>query len=413
MEPQSPGGRLANMKVERGAAPATGLAASNVTPLIVPDVPFTMAIANARREVQLLVEITNDLGNSLSLDETLALLAVRLGKMIPHDAAVIYIRQEDVLVPQYVKGESFRLFSSLKIPVGAGLSGWVVENDLPILNGNPAVEPGYLNDPQKITTLRSAVSVPLAGQNGVIGALTLYHLKPDAFNQDHLRVLLAIRSKAGLAIENSLRFRVAKHMAEKDEMTGLLNAGSLFRLLEAELQNASDRRAKVAVIVMDLDGFKAANDSFGHLAGNRVLQEIAKGLVESSRQTDHIARLGGDEFAIVAPGIDQANLSALTARLKELGPIAGMAACETSKIHISFGVALYPADGTDPESLLEKADQLMYEAKKENKRRRAELEQDGTPIALDLSRIGEAIALSSEGPKPTEDQALLEEPAIR
>jgi len=399
---ESPGNasRISNVKVERGAAPATGLAASNVTPLIVPDAPFTMAIASARREVQLLVEITNDLGNSLSLDETLALLAVRLGRMIPHDAAVIYIRQENALVPQYVKGESFRLFSSLRIPIGAGLSGWVVENDLPILNGNPAVEPGYLNDPQKITTLRSAVSIPLAGQNGVIGALTLYHLKPDAFNQDHLRVLLAIRSKAGMAIENSLRFRVAKHMAEKDELTGLLNSGSLFRLLEAELQNASDRRSKVAVIVMDLDGFKQANDNFGHLAGNRVLQEIARGLQESSRQSDHVARLGGDEFAIVAPGIDQDNLCALTERLRVLGPVAGMAACETPHIHISFGVALYPADGTDPEGLLERADQLMYEAKKENKRLRAEAARDET--APDLARLQEV----------TSPAAIEEEPAL-
>jgi len=358
---------FANVKVERGAAPATGLAAANVNPHIVPEVPYTLAIANARREVQLLVEITNDLGNSLSLDETLALLAVRLGKMIPHDAAVIYIRQDNVLVPQYVKGESFRLFSSLQIPVGHGLSGWVVENDLPILNGNPAVEPGYLNDPQKITSLRSAISVPLSGQNGAIGALTLYHLKPDAFNQDHLRILLAIRSKAGLAIENSLRFRMARHKAEKDELTGLLNAGSIFRLLEDELRNASDRDAGVAVVVLDLDGFKQANDKYGHLAGNRVLQEIARGLVESSRQTDHVGRLGGDEFAIVAPGIDQANLSRLIERLRCLGPAAGVAACGSPAIDISFGVALYPVDGTDAESLLEKADQLMYEAKKANK----------------------------------------------
>jgi diguanylate cyclase (GGDEF)-like protein/putative nucleotidyltransferase with HDIG domain len=385
--PPSHNPRISNVKVERGLAPATGFAEANVTPLIVPDAPFAMAIANARREVQLLVEITNDLGNSLSLDETLALLAVRLGKMIPHDAVVIYIRQEGVLVPQYFKGESFRLFSSLRIPIGQGLSGWVVENDLPILNGNPAVEPGYLNDPAKITTLRSALSVPLTGQNGAIGALTLYHLKPDAFNQDHLRILLAIRSKAGLAIENSLRFRLAKHMAEKDELTGLLNAGSLFRLLEAELQSASERKTRVAVIVLDLDGFKQANDQYGHLAGNRVLQEIARGLTESSRQTDHVARLGGDEFAIVAPGIDQANLAGLTERIRSLGPAAGIEACGAPLINISFGVALYPADGTDPESLLERADQLMYEAKKENKLARALSAHRG-----DLTRLNEATA---------------------
>lgn len=396
-EPPSGASRIANVKVERGAAPATGLAEANVNPQIMPDVPFTLAIANARREVQLLVEITNDLGNSLSLDETLALLAVRLGKMIPHDAAVIYIRQDDVLVPQYVKGESFRLFSSLQIPVGDGLSGWVAENDLPILNGNPAVEPGYLNDPQKITSLRSAVSVPLLGQHGVIGVLTLYHLKADAFNHDHLRILLAIRSKAGLAIENSLRFRMARHKAEKDELTGLLNAGSIFRLLEEELRDASDRATRVAVVVLDLDGFKAANDKFGHLAGNRVLQEIARGLVESSRNTDHVGRLGGDEFAIVAPGIDEANLSCLIERLRCLGPAAGVAACGSDAIDISFGVALYPADGRDAENLLERADQLMYEAKKANKLRRG--------MALvrdqDLARLSAATA-NAEHPEPAE-----------
>jgi diguanylate cyclase (GGDEF)-like protein/putative nucleotidyltransferase with HDIG domain len=387
--------RIADVKVQRGAAPATGLAAANVNPMIVPEAPFTMAIANARREVQLLVEITNDLGNSLSLDETLALLAVRLGNMIPHDAAVIYIRQENALVPQYVKGESYRLFSSLRIPVGDGLSGWVVENDLPIVNGNPAVEPGYLNDPQKITSLRSAISVPLSGQNGPIGALTLYHLKPDAFDHDHLRILLAIRSKAGLAIENSLRFRQARHKAEKDELTGLLNAGSIFRLLEEELKNAAARQSAVAVLVMDLDGFKQANDRYGHLAGNKVLQEVARGLLESSRQTDHVGRLGGDEFAIVAPGIEADNLSALTARLRELGPAAGLAACGAPSIDISFGVALYPVDGSDPESLLEKADQLMYEAKKKNKLvRAAQLErQTSAASTQDLAKLYEATAV--------------------
>ncbi len=187
-------------------------------------------------------------------------------------------------------------------------------------------------------------------------------------------IMLAIRSKAGVAIENSLRFRLAKHKAEKDELTGLLNAGAVFRLLEEELRSAGTRNLKVAVIVLDLDGFKQANDQYGHLAGNRVLQEIARGLVVSARNTDHVARLGGDEFAIVAPGLDQgggSNLSILIERIGSLGPAAGMEACGTPLINISFGVALYPTDGTDPESRLERADQLMFEAKKANKQTRA------------------------------------------
>ncbi|MES1262391.1 MAG: sensor domain-containing diguanylate cyclase, partial [Acidobacteriota bacterium] len=369
------GGRRisSNVRVGRGSAPATGFARPGASVPLVPPENFTLAIANARREVQLLVEITNDLGNSLGLDETLALLAVRLGNMVPHDAIVIFIRQNDRLIPQFVKGESFRLFSSLEIPVGQGLSGWVAENDLPILNGNPAVEPGYLNDPQKITTLRSAISVPLNGQDDVVAVVSLYGLRPDAFNQDHLRMLLAIRSKAGLAIENSLRFRRAKHAAEKDELTGLLNAGSAFRLLENEIRDAADRQSRVAVILLDLDGFKQANDVHGHLAGNRVLQEVARGLRECCRGSDHIARMGGDEFVLVLPDASPESISGIMLRIHDLGPEAGLRVCGERLITISAGVAMYPEDGTDAERLLELADQSMYEAKKESKRRWAGL----------------------------------------
>jgi diguanylate cyclase (GGDEF)-like protein/putative nucleotidyltransferase with HDIG domain len=366
-------GVASHLKVERGVEPATGLAQDSSAPLGAPEAAFTMAIANARREVQLLVEITSDLGNSLSLDETLALLAVRLGKMVPHDAIVIYIRQDGKLIPQFVQGENHRMFSALEIPVGQGLSGWVVENNQPIVNGNPAVEPGYLNDPQKITTLRSAVSVPLPGQAGVIGALTLYRLDADAFDQDHLRVLRAISPKAGLAIENSLRFRSAKHAAEKDELTGLLNAGALFRLLARELLDASDRNTSVAIIVLDLDGFKQANDLYGHVTGNRVLQEIAKGLRECCRRTDHVARLGGDEFVLVLPDADEASVDVVLKRIAALGPEAGMKVCGTPLITVSSGVATYPTDGVDAEILLEKADLSMYEAKKQSRRTRGAL----------------------------------------
>jgi len=355
---------------ETRGTPATGFADKDAMPLVVAEASFTLAIANARREVQLLVEIANDLGNSLSLDETLALLAVRLGKIVPHDAIVIYIRHGNKLVPQFVQGESFRLFSSLEIPVGQGLSGWVVENDRPVLNGNPAVEPGYLNDPQKITVLLSALSVPLPGQNGVIGALTLYHLRADAFTQDHLRVLLAIHGKAGLAIENSLRFRRARNMAETDELTGLLNAGSLFRLLERELRVGMERGKSVAVIVLDLDGFKQANDVHGHLAGNRVLQDVASGLRRCCRQSDHVARLGGDEFVLVLVDADSDQVSAVLRRIGELGPAVSLGVFRTPVVTISSGMAISPLDGKDGEALLEKADQRMYEEKKQSRRRR-------------------------------------------
>ena len=105
------------------------------------------SIAAARQEAQTLFELTHELGNSLSLDETLSVLALRLKRLVPYDCIAVYIRRGNKLIPEFVNGENFRLFSGLEIPVGEGLSGWVAENRKPIVNGNPSVEPGYLNDP--------------------------------------------------------------------------------------------------------------------------------------------------------------------------------------------------------------------------------------------------------------------------
>ena len=79
----------------------------------------------------------------------------------------------------------------------------MAQNRKPIINGNPSVEPGYLNDPTKFSTLRSALAIPLEGLAGVVGVLALYHAETDAFTSDHLRILLAISSKMALAIENA------------------------------------------------------------------------------------------------------------------------------------------------------------------------------------------------------------------
>src|SRR5262249_23141432 len=147
-------------------------------------------------------------------------------------------------------------FSSLRIPVGQGLSGWVALNRKPIVNGNPSVEPGYLNDPSKFSTLRSALAVPLEGVEGVVGVIALYNAEPDAFTKDNLRILLAISSKMALAVENALKYEQAESSATTDFMTGLPNARSLFLQLEKEAARCKREGSTLAVLVCDMDGFK-------------------------------------------------------------------------------------------------------------------------------------------------------------
>jgi diguanylate cyclase (GGDEF)-like protein/putative nucleotidyltransferase with HDIG domain len=354
------------LKIANGKAPGAGFEMSHADDGN-PEGDFLACIAAARQEAQLLFELTQDLGNSLSLDETLSVVSMRLKKMVPYDAIAVYVSRGNVLIPHYVNGENYRLFSSLEIPIGEGLSGWVAENRKSILNGNPSVEAGYLNDPAKFSTLRSALAVPLEGVNGVLGSLTLYRADKDAFSRDHLRILLAIVSKVSLAIENALRFQLAEDSATTDYLTLLPNARSLFLRLDSELARCRRTQEPLTVLVCDLDGFKQVNDRFGHLEGNKVLRYVADVLRENCREYDYVARMGGDEFVILLPGSDR---EAVYRRISEFQNIA----CnDTGTLHaagaiaLSVGEAFYPDDGSDAEQLLAEADRRMYKSKHLNK----------------------------------------------
>ncbi len=317
-----------DVKIERGLEPAAGF---ENTPAVrataEPAENFLTSIAAARQEVQNLFELAQDLGNSLSLNETLSLLAMRLKRMIPYDSLAIYVLRDDRLRAEYVNGENFRLFSSLEIPLGQGLSGWVAEKRKPIINGNPSVEPGYLDDETKFTTMRSALAVPLIGLNGTVSVLTLYHSERDAFTNDHLRILLAIVPKLALSIENALRFQQAESSASTDYMTGLPNARSLFLHLDGELARCRRLNSPLVVLVCDMNGFKQVNDKYGHLEGNRVLHSVAKKLKESCREYDYVARMGGDEFVLVLPGLQPDQVQQKIQRLKAITAEAGREIC--------------------------------------------------------------------------------------
>ncbi len=352
------------LHIEKGAAPAEGFEASaetDVTPI-----DFLSSIAAARQEAQMLFELSQTLGNSLSLDETLSVLSVRLKRLVPYDSLAIYIRKDKNLVPEFVTGENFRQFSNLQIPIGEGLSGWVAANRMPIVNGNPFVEPGYANNDEKSHLLRSALAVPLEGLNGVMGVLALYRGEKDAFNKDHLRVLLAISSKLALSVENALKYQMAESSATTDYLTGLPNARSLFLHLDRELARCKRLNTPLTILVCDLDGFKQINDRFGHLEGNKVLRIMARGLSDACREYDYVARMGGDEFVVVVPGMTPEHMEAKVKQFQRIAEAAGIQVCGGNLLSLSVGQAHYPQDGIDAEQLLAEADRRMYLAKREH-----------------------------------------------
>jgi diguanylate cyclase (GGDEF)-like protein/PAS domain S-box-containing protein len=161
-----------------------------------------------------------------------------------------------------------------------------------------------------------------------------------------------------------------QHLADHDALTGLLNR----RLLEDRLQQAITiaRRSEsmVAVMLMDLDGFKAVNDQFGHLMGDYVLRVVGKRLRECVRESDTVARLGGDEFVVVVGGQRSADDSSVVAE-KILGALTEPVAAGGRRFEIggSIGISVFPRDGATPESLIKQADAAMYRVKDAGKNR--------------------------------------------
>src|SRR5271169_268008 len=356
-----PCGFSKGLRVERGTAPATGFEkwADNSQN----DSDFLTSIASARQEAQAMFELSQDLGNSLSLSETLSVLSMRLRKLIPYDSIAVYVNRNGWLLPELVSGENFRILSSLKIRVGEGLCGWVAENCKPIINGNPQVEAGYIADRENYATLRSALAVPLEGLNGTVGVLSMYQSTPDAFTPDHLRILLAVASKVALSVENALKYQQAESSATTDFLTGLPNARSLFVHLAQEVARCRRMKSPLAVLVCDIDGFKAINDSFGHLEGDKLLREFSTRLKDACRGYDYVARMGGDEFVITAPGLAVEAAEEKTVRLNQAAIEAGRHTCGREVITLSVGTAFCPEDGFDVEALLAEADRRMYTVK--------------------------------------------------
>ena len=368
-------------RVKRGAAPAAGFEKGPEPTTIgqADNTDFLTSIASARQEAQTMFELSQDLGVSLSLSETLSLLSMRLRRLIPYDSIAVFVNRNGWLLPELVSGENFRMLSSLKIRVGEGLCGWVAENCKPIVNGNPQVEAGYVVDQEKHTTLQSALAVPLEGLNDVVGVLAMYHASRDAFTPDHLRILLAVASKVALSVENTLKYQQAESSATTDYLTGLPNARSLFMHLAQELARCRRNKAALAVLVCDVDGFKQINDSFGHLEGDKLLREFSVRLKEACRGYDYVARMGGDEFVITAPGLTPEAAKEKAMRLNQIAVEAGLHTCGREIITLSVGTAFFPEDGFDAERLLAEADRRMYSMKHIHHAAAAAAQQETTP----------------------------------
>src|SRR3954462_679145 len=213
--------------------------------------------------------------------------------------------------------------------------------------------------------IRSGLAVPVAGEGGTAGFLIVYSRNPEhRFSEDETRELEELSQRAGPAIENARRFREARQLADLDALTGLHNRRYFHETLAREVARAHRYGRQLALVVFDLDDFKAINDRIGHLAGDSVLAETAERVKDVVRSADVACRVGGDEFAVLLPESVASDADQLYHRL--LGAGGSRPVGQAGRLSVSAGIAELRQED-DPTRFFERADEALYRAKERGK----------------------------------------------
>ena len=223
-----------------------------------------------------------------------------------------------------------------------------------------AISIGYAYGPDATDRLQAGLAVPLGSDGEHLGYLTAYSRADEPFGDDALRDLEELALRAGPAIENARRFREARQLADLDALTNLHNRRYFHETLAREVARAHRYSRALALIVFDLDDFKAINDRIGHLAGDAVLAEAAERVRDVVRSADVACRVGGDEFAVILPESAVADAEALYRRLQSA--VSSRPVGHAGRLQLSAGVAeLRPDD--DAVNFFQRADEALYRAK--------------------------------------------------
>ena len=213
--------------------------------------------------------------------------------------------------------------------------------------------------------IHAGLAVPLHGDDDRLGWMTIFTRSAGRdFGEDELLELETLAMRAGPAIENARRFREARQLADLDSLTGLHNRRYFHEVLARECNRAHRYGRRLALIVLDLDDFKAVNDRIGHLAGDAALAEAAGRLRQVVRSADIACRVGGDEFAIVLPESGLSDAEQLFRRILEgvsTRPIA-----DAGRLELSAGIAELRG-GDDGATIFQRADEALYRAKEAGK----------------------------------------------
>ena len=323
------------------------------------------------RQIEHLYDVIKEAGSTLNVQEMIELTKEFTERMfdLPHFIIAVLSNDGKKYEIRITSGCDEALFRSFDIDLESnGLAGLLGREKRPIYI--PSVNQDDRFTKLKLLGIQSFIFLPFLVQDRVIGFLCSYSPSENFLDQEKYSNFQVFCNQISIGLQKSLLYEKVQKLSITDGLTKLYSHRYFKQRLEEELILANRYSSQLSLLILDIDHFKHYNDTYGHVAGDSVLMEVAKILKDQSDITHLVARYGGEEMVLIAPETTKEQGIELAEKIRkavESNPFA--VGRETTNVTVSIGVATYPQDAQISLDLISKSDKALYEAKNRGRNR--------------------------------------------
>ena len=329
------------------------------------------AINRASFEYTTIFEVSQVLSTIRDVRETTDMVAERIRILFQADTCAIFLRSGSVARAVSVSGMNADFFNAARIDRKTGPTFTTIESGVGFVGDYDSTDLMLQAATAAWFVPRTAIVAPMEVNGRVVGTINLYHQRVGGFDDEDLRILANVGGFVARGIDNAAELEEHRESAITDVLTGLRNARYLATVVERAVVRAEASGVPFSILMLDLDNFKTVNDSYGHVFGNEVLKSLGNTVDSVLRDKDVVARYAGDEFVVLLPDTDRSSARhiahRLSAAISEMSLTHIGETTQRVSVSASIGVAMFPENGDNLESLLHHADCAMYESKAEKR----------------------------------------------